>query len=118
VVLLKKSKINWKMFSENEVKVLTKKTISPESIKTIKCPSCGQYSIKFYYHEYISELSRGCSKFWCYDCKKYIHFSIEPMSIIYEFEDPLEELGKNEASYEELNKYWDKGILPQKFMKK
>jgi hypothetical protein len=106
------------MFSENEIKMLTDKTISPENINEIKCPSCGEYSIKFYYHEYLSKLPRGCSKFWCYGCKKYIHFSIESLSSIYKFNDPLKELGGCEASYEKLNKYWEKGILPQKFIKR
>lgn len=107
----------WTPFTPEEVKALTSNAKSPEDKTERQCPCCGNKSVRYYYQEYKSDLPRGNSRFWCYKCRKYVHFSTEPLSKKFEFNNPLEKFYRQEFSYDDLDAFWDKGLLPQTFKK-
>src|SRR5438132_13364842 len=89
------------------------------------CPSCGQRSLR----RYLSRLERArlgpalLSQTWCNNCRKFTG-STGPMPTGMSFTDPLSGLSDDERSlisgveplFAELNRRWDRGELPQRFL--
>ena len=115
----------WSQFSRSEIKLLTAKSKSPTDSSERECPVCGIQSVRFYCHE-LDGVSRtvGTSYFWCAACKKFAHFSGQPFSLSFKFDDPFRDLDINEFGriegksdwYSKLDELWEDGTLPQTFV--
>jgi hypothetical protein len=89
------------------------------------CSSCGRLSLRFYYHE-LSKTGRiGSSYFWCPNCKKAAHSTGPRLSGQFDYNDPFDELGREEFGkmeahnwYDHLDTLWDSKTLPQIFKEK
>jgi len=115
----------WISFSPEEVRKLTSNPKTMEDNTEMQCPICGRNSIRRYFHELKIGRTIGTTWYWCYNCKKYIHFTGGPLSEKYVFDDPLKKLEQWEFAelqgknwYEYLNSLWVDKILPQTFKQK
>lgn len=117
----------WNPFSASEIRLLTANPKPPTDPSERECPLCGGQSIRFYYHELVAaSRTVGTSYFWCALCRKYTHFSGQPLSLTLKFNDPFGDLAMNEFGriegksdwYGKLDELWDDGTLPQTFVEK
>lgn len=109
----------WTAFLPEEIRIMASQSKTLLENSERQCPCCGKVSIRSYYHELNISMLVGASWAWCYNCKRYTHSRIAPLSKIYIFDDPIKdnmqlEFPGNEW-YEYLNSLWDKGVLPQTF---
>lgn len=87
-----------------------------------KCPVCNNISLRFYYREINFARKIGTIWYWCYNCFKYTHSTIIPISDRFLYNEPIELdidkiefMQKNNTWISYLNSLWNSGKLPQIF---
>jgi hypothetical protein len=116
--------MKWKLYSTAEVHTMAQhnraKPVTDSSQRY--CSSCGEYNIRFYYHELSKSGRIGSSYYWCPKCKKCSHSTGPRMSEEYDYTDPFDKLSREEFGnlenqnwYDRLDELWESGVLPQVF---
>jgi len=110
----------WRAFLPEEISAMStnKKTLDVNTERN--CPCCHRNSIRHYYREINICRLIGTSWYWCYNCYKYIHFTVAPCSKKYIFNDPISDVPEKTGDrwYDYLNTLWEEGVLPQVFKKR